>query len=120
LCLILRQNKPEFAAAAGIAGTIIILFSVVQNLGTVIGSITEIAGKTGIKTELLSAILKIVGIGYLCEFASSICKDAGANSICEAVTLGGKIIILVLAIPIIEALINVVTGIISLSWRGIV
>lgn len=112
LCLILRQTKPEFAVVIGIIGTIIILFLVMDGLSAVIVSINSMANKTGIKTEILSAILKIIGIGYLCEFATSICKDAGANSISEAVTMGGKIIILVLAIPIIESLINIVTGVI--------
>ena len=54
---------------------------------------------------------KIVGIGYLCEIAASICQEAGAKSVADMVILGGKIIIMVLAIPIIQALVDVVLGV---------
>jgi len=84
---------------------------VVSGLSSIVTLIKGLANKTGIKSEILSAILKIVGIGYLTEIASGICKDSGSTSVADIVTLGGKILILVVSIPIIEGLVEIVLGI---------
>ena len=111
-CILLKQTKPEIAVVVGLAGSVVILVMVLSGLTGIIRAINSIAASTGIKNEILSAILKIVGIGYLTEIAYGICKDAGSASIADMVALGGKVVILVVAIPIIEGLIEIVLGII--------
>lgn len=109
--LLLRQVKPELAVVVGLVGTILIFMMVVSGLTQIISSIHGIVNQTGLATQLFASILKIVGIGYLCEIAASICQEAGAKSVADMVILGGKIIIMVLAIPIIQALVDVVLGV---------
>lgn len=109
--LLLKQAKPELAVVIGLVGTIIIFLMVVSGLTKIISSINGIVAQTGLAVELFSSILKIVGIGYLCEIAASICQEAGAKAVADMVILGGKIIIMVLAIPIIQALVDVVLGV---------
>ena len=111
-CVILKQTKSELAVVVGIAGTIVIFVMVVGGLAGVIQSISGIAARTGINSEIFSSILKIVGIAYLCELAAGICRDAGSGSVADMVVLGGKILILVMAIPIIEGLVEIVLGVI--------
>jgi stage III sporulation protein AD len=111
-CVLLKQTKPEIAVAVGLAGSVVILAMVMSGLSGIIGVINSVAARTGIKNEILSAILKIVGIGYLTEIAYDICKDAGSSSVADMVALGGKIVILVVAIPVIEGLVEIVLGII--------
>lgn len=111
--LLLRQIKPELAVIVGLVGTILIFLMLVSGLTQIISNINGIVSQTGLATQLFTSILKIVGIGYLCEIASSICQDAGAKTVADMVILGGKIIIMVLAIPIIQALVDVVLGVIS-------
>lgn len=109
--LLLRQVKPELAVVVGLVGTILIFMMLVSGLTQIISSINGIVNQTGMATQLFASILKIVGIGYLCEIASSICQEAGAKAVADMVILGGKIIIMVLAIPIIQALVDVVLGV---------
>lgn len=109
--LLLKQAKPELAVVIGLVGTILIFLMVVSGLSKIISSINGIVAQTGLAVELFSSILKIVGIGYLCEIAASICQEAGAKAVADMVILGGKIIIMVLAIPIIQALVDVVLGV---------
>ncbi len=110
--LLLRQVKPELAVIVGLVGTILIFLMLVSGLTKIIGSINGIVTQTGLATELFASILKIVGIGYLCEIAASICQESGAKAVADMVILGGKIIIMILAIPIIQALVDVVLGVI--------
>jgi stage III sporulation protein AD len=109
--LVLRQQKPELAAVVSIAGGIVVLLMFVDSLGVIFSGFGEIVSKSGIKSEVFSNILKIIGIGYLTEFAAGICADAGNTSMAQKVTLAGKVIILVLALPIINNLIDIIIGI---------
>lgn len=63
---------------------------------------------SGINSSLYAIIFKIIGIGYLTEFTASICNDTGNNSLGDKVLLGGKIIILVMALPIVTSILDIV------------
>lgn len=109
--VILRQQKPEVAAVVGIAGSVVILFMFVNLLSGVIGSFIGIVNRTGIGSELFSSVLKIIGVGYITEFACGVCADSGMNSLADKVALAGKVTILILALPIINSIIDIVVGI---------
>ena len=108
--MVLRPTRPDIAAVVSVAGGILVIFMFVGALGGIIQSITAIVTRTGIRGDVFNAILKIIGIGYLTEFAAGICTDAGNQSMAQKVILGGKVIILVLALPIINNLIEIVVG----------
>jgi stage III sporulation protein AD len=109
--MVLRPTKPELAAVVSIAGGVIVTLMFVDALSQVLGGFNAIVQRTGIKSEIFSALLKIIGIGFLADFAASICTDAGNSSMAQKVSLAGKVIILVLAMPIIDNLIQIIVGI---------
>jgi stage III sporulation protein AD len=80
----------------------------------VLVSISALVSRTGIRSDIFAALLKIIGIGYLTEFAAGICSDAGNNSMAEKVLLAGKVIILALALPIVGNLIEIVSGLMTI------
>lgn len=108
IVVILKQVKPELSLFALIIGSIILLLYVLTSFTSVIQSFNQIVTKTGVNSQLFTIIVKIVGVGYLVEFTADICKDSGNVSIADKVLLGGKIIILLLAIPIITNLFDVI------------
>ena len=73
--------------------------------------IQSISSKTNINNDFLIILIKITGIAILTEFAVSICKDAGESAIASKVDVGGKILIISLSIPIINALIDTIVKI---------
>lgn len=58
----------------------------------------------------VKTILKIIGIAYIAEFGAQITKDAGQGAIASKIELAGKVLILLMAIPIITAIIKQVIG----------
>ena len=92
--LIVKPLKPEMAIFISIVGTCVILIFCVDSLQQVISTMTSFVEKTGINSELFSCVLKIVGIGYIIEFSSNICLDAGNTSMADKITLAGKIAIM--------------------------
>jgi len=112
IIVILKQDKPEIAILIGVAASICILIILVNYLTDVIGLFYLIVQKTGIDDSLFSGIIKIIGVGYITEFASGICEDSGNKSLAEKISLGGKIVILVLSLPILVAVIDVIINMI--------
>ena len=56
----------------------------------------------------------MIGIGYLVEFSAGILSDFGQNSGRGQADFAGKIVVLVLAIPILESVLSLVGTLIGL------
>lgn len=106
--LLLKGTKPELAFAVTIAGGIILLlfaFEIFKGSLTIFQKITEV---TGIESSIVKILLKMVGIGYLVEFSAGVLNDFGQNSLGDKLVFCGKIIVLVLAVPILESVLNLI------------
>lgn len=88
-----------------IVGVIILLF-LTPKIVSIITFLNNLSLKANIDMVYLGTVLKIMGIAYIASFCSDICKDAGAGSLASKVELSGKILILVLAIPILMAVLD--------------
>ena len=64
--------------------------------------------------QVLKVLLKIIGVGYITEFASGILNDLGGGTISDKVVLGGKIAIVILSLPIIQDLLLLIKGFVEL------
>ncbi len=109
---LLKKDKPEFHLFIIMATGLIILFIILSSLSEVVNSFSMLVDKSGVNDALFSGVLKIIGIGYLTEYASSICTDYGSTSVANKLQLAGKITIFLMALPIINALIDVIVGIV--------
>lgn len=115
--IIVKQIKPEFAVVALIAGSVIMLVYIFDYFVNILGVFANIVNKTGINQELFSIILKIIGVGYLIEFAANICADSGNPAIADKIVLGGKLLILIISMPIITNLLDVIVSLIP--WKNL-
>ena len=108
--MIIKQTKPEISIIISIVGSIIIILMAVNSLTSVISSLYNVFETTGIETSLLIPIFKIVAIGYVAEFGANICYDSGASSVADKILFGAKIIILLIALPVIKTVIDMVVA----------
>ncbi|NEY80154.1 stage III sporulation protein AD [Bacillus sp. 3H-10] len=108
LALIVKEQKPNFAFLLVVfVGCTIFLF-VVDKIYEIIHMIERIAVNAKINIVYVETILKIIGIAYIAEFAAQITKDAGQGAIASKIELGGKILILAMAIPILTVMIETI------------
>lgn len=105
---VLKANRPEIAIQISIAAGIIVFTMVLGKISAVIELLNSYAERINIDTIYLSTLLKIVGIAYIAEFGAEVCKDAGESAIASKVELAGKVMIIVLAVPIITSLMDLV------------
>lgn len=68
----------------------------------------RLATNANLNMVYVETILKIIGIAYIAEFGAQITRDAGQGSIASKIELAGKILILVMAIPILTVLIETI------------
>lgn len=106
--LIVKPVRSDFAMLITMVGGIIVIVMLLSSISSALSLISGIANKTGVNSGLLSLIFKIIGVGYLAEFSASICADAGSASLGDKVLLGGKIVILVMSLPIITNILEIV------------
>ncbi len=106
--IVVKQLRPEFYIVVVLSGAIIILFMIVDQLKTIFLYFLTIFNKTNLDYSLFSSVLKIIGVGFLIEFANGICIDTNNASVGEKIVLAGKVLIVGLSLPIISNLLNVI------------
>ena len=109
----LKRYSPETAIFASIAGGLLILFIIADYLFGVIGSVQDFFYSTGIDGEIIKIVVKVIAVAYLVEFTASVVKDLGESSLADKVLLAGKIVVLVLALPIIKSLFGLIAEIVN-------
>lgn len=106
LYLLFKDKRGDLAALILLAAGVVIFIYCISQVSEVVNFLKTIADKAGIDTVYIQIVLKILAIAYLASFASEICKDAGAVSLASKVEFSGKMFILVLAIPILMAVLD--------------
>lgn len=115
LVLVIRDQKPLFAFLLTAFTGVFIFLLVIGKIEAVITVINNLANRSDIPDIYLKTILKIIGIAYVAEFGAQIVRDAGQESIASKIELAGKIFILVLAIPIINVIIETLLGLLPIG-----
>ena len=83
----------------GIVTGMVIFFYVLSQIKVIINFLNDMLKMVTMEETYFVQLLKMLGIAYVAEFASSICKDAGHNSIAGMIELFAKISIVALSIP---------------------
>jgi stage III sporulation protein AD len=104
--LVLRQEKPVMAILLSLVFSIVIFTLMMGKLASIIDVMKELTRRAGLNYFFLATILKIMGVAYMGEFASVICQDAGEQAVAKKVEFASKIIIAVLALPIMVAILE--------------
>lgn len=106
LLLILRQEKPVMAVVLSIVFSVVIFTLMMGKMAAIVDVMKEMTRKAEINYFFLGTMLKILGVAYLGEFAAAICQDAGEQAVAKKVEFASKIIIAVLALPIMIAILE--------------
>lgn len=112
IIVILKEQKPEIALVVAISAGVMIMLVAISKISGVVTLLDELIQKSGINKDFLAIILKVTGIAYLVEFGKNICIDAGQSAIATKLEMAGKVIIVVLSLPLINSLVNLLTGLV--------
>jgi len=96
---------------ASISVSLLVIIYSVDRLAFVMRYLEEIMDRIGLEQEYYKVLFKIIGVSYLCEVTSNVCKESGFLSIASQIEIGGKLTIIVMAIPIMLAIMEMITGV---------
>ena len=108
IIIILKRQRPEIALQVSIVAGLIIFMLIASKLSAVLELLEDYADRAEIKPVYFSVVLKITGIAYITEFGSEVCRDAGESAVASKIELAGKVIIVVLAVPVVTSLLDLI------------
>lgn len=108
--LFLKEARPSFTVFISMASCLLIFFYAVNKLSYLADILTGLRAYVELKDSYLTSLFKIMGITYIADFSSSLCKDAGYTAIAGQIEFFGKITILTVSAPVILALLDTIQG----------
>jgi len=104
IAMAMKQGKAEFGLFVSFAGSLLIAWIAVRLLEGITGSLSRIEKLLTFDTEYIALLAKMIGVTYLSEFSSTLCRDAGYSAVAGQIELVGKLTILTIGMPIVLAL----------------
>lgn len=108
-----KSGRAEYGIYVSAAVGILLFSCIVDRLGFFVDAIQQIRQFINIDAEYISTMMKMVGIAYIAEFCSCICKDAGHQSIAVQIEIFSKLTILALGMPAIITLLQTIQEFLS-------
>ncbi len=112
IAMAMKQGRAEFGTFVSLSGSILIAWVAVSLLDGMMGSFERISKLLPMEKEYIVLMLKMIGVTYLSEFASSLCRDAGYSAVAGQIELVGKLTILSIGMPIMFALFETIASMI--------
>lgn len=106
LAVQMRGGRGEYGIYLSMAAGIFIFFYGIQKLETILRVIEEIQDAIKLNHLYLTTMIKMVGVTYIGEFASAMCKDSGCSFLGNQIEIFGKLSILALSAPVVLALLD--------------
>lgn len=109
----MREDYPEWAVLVAIGFVVTVVLGLLPRFGEAVDVLTGLAREANVSSMYLTPVLKTIGIAYVTSFGVQICNEAGEESIASVVALAGKIVILFVALPLVQAILYALLGILD-------
>lgn len=107
IALPLRKDKGEFTLLIGLVASVLIFLYALDKLQVIVDFLSALMDKLPVDNGYLAALFKMLGIIYIADFTSNICREAGFASIGNQVEIFAKLSIVALSIPVLVYLVNI-------------
>ncbi len=108
LAVQLKAVKGEYGTYMVLGAGLVIFFYALSKIETVLDVLKRVQSLIWIDGMYLEVLMKMIGITYIAEFASGICKDAGFGSLGGQIEMFGKLSILAVSMPVLLALLETI------------
>lgn len=108
LSLLLKGTRPEYTLFITLGVGITILSLAVNRLSGLFEAMNRIQQNLPAETGYLSTLVKMIGITYIGQFSSGICKEAGFPNTGTQIELFCRLSLLTLSMPILLALLETI------------
>lgn len=100
----MRSLEQSWAVILSVVFSVIILLSLMPHINDVMQLFHSMANEARVGSMYLAPVLKTIAVAYITAFGAQICNDAEEKTIANIVELAGKIVICIIALPVIQAI----------------
>ena len=104
IAMAMKQGKAEFATFVSFTGSVLIAWIAIRLLEGITGSFERLERLLPVDMDSITLLTKMIGVTYISEFASALCRDAGYSAVAGQIELVGKLTILTMGMPIVLSL----------------
>ncbi len=112
IIVLIKQERKEIGVTISIIATTILAVYAIVQLNDIVNLLFDLISKVGVNAKYLEIILKVVGIAYIVELTKDVCVDSGETALGSKVEMAGKIVMVVMTIPIITGVVEVINKLI--------
>ena len=113
LGIFLRQHNKTISLLLIIIGCIAIFYESLSSLSGIIQALNSISSGIGETAVYLKIMFKVLGIALIAQIISDLCRDCGESALASQTEVAAKIFIVSLILPLLNTVIEVITGLAS-------
>lgn len=113
LSTLLRSQRPELAVGLGLVAGVLVVGVLLGQVSSLIGVLRRMLTLGGLSDSYLSVVLRAAGVCLLTQLTADTCRDAGESALAGKAELAGRVLMLLLAVPLFEQVLTLILGVID-------
>ena len=113
LSAVLRTGRPELAACLSLLAGALVVGMLLRRLSPLIAALRRMTAFGGVGDTHLTLVLRGAGICLVTQLAADTCRDAGDSALAGKAELTGRVLLLLLAVPLYEEILTLVVGVVN-------
>lgn len=111
--LFLRQHNKTVSLILIIFACIAVFLESVSYLTDIIDTLSSMVSGLEETSAYLKIMFKVLGIALITQIISDLCRDCGESALAGQTEVAAKIFIVALILPLLQAVVKVITGLAS-------
>ena len=111
LILLLKKHQPELSHSLTILAIVYVLFLGLKIIASAVALIKNVAEQSGILSETLMPLLKVLSITILSKLSVDICKESGCLALSTGIELIGNALAITASAPLILSMLRFLASI---------
>lgn len=113
LASVLRSQRPELAVCLSLLAGVLVVGLLLGQIAPLAATVRRMLTAGGMTQGSLTVVLKAAGVCLLTQIAADTCRDAGETALAGKAELVGRILLLLLAVPLFEDILTLVVGVVN-------
>lgn len=113
LATVLRTQRPELALGLSIAAGTLTVGLLLKELLPLLTSLRRMAALGGLSDSALSVVLRAAGVCFVTQWAADTCRDAGLAALASKAELTGRVLLLLLTVPLFQQVLTLITEVVG-------
>ncbi|MBR2668115.1 MAG: stage III sporulation AC/AD family protein [Oscillospiraceae bacterium] len=108
LALLAGRHIPELGLLLAVLAAVLLASMALGQTRELLDTARNLQASTGLSGEIITPLLRTVGIGIVTRIAAELCRDAREGGIAAAVELAGTVAALCTALPLVQLVLRTV------------